>query len=205
MTEILDCPGGVVRCASIVKAGGVVVFPTDTVYGIGCDPYNDSSVLRIFAIKGRQKDNPLPVLAASAKDAEKLVKLNGAGKKLADRFWPGSLTIVAPLADYKISDAILAGRRSLAVRVPANKCMLNLLSMCKYLVGTSANPSGKQSPRSAQEVALVGYDALLVDKDSALAGVESTIIDVTDVVAPRITRQGAISAAEIEKTLGRSL
>lgn len=76
MTEILDCPEGVVRCASIVKEGGVVVFPTDTVYGIGCDPYSDSSVARIFEIKGRQEDKPLPVLAASTEDAEKIVKLD---------------------------------------------------------------------------------------------------------------------------------
>lgn len=199
MTEILDCPEGVVRCASIVKEGGVIVFPTDTVYGIGCDPYSDSSVERIFAIKGRQDDKPLPVLAASIADAEKIVKLGKAGRVLAKKFWPGALTIVAPLADPKISDRVLAGRRSLAVRVPANKCALNLLYMCKYLVGTSANPSGRPAPTSAQEVALEGYDALLVDK-SALIGVESTIVDVTT-GTPKITRQGAISAGEIEKVL----
>lgn len=202
MTEILDCPEGVVRCASIVKDGGVVVFPTDTVYGIGCDPYSDPSVLRIFAIKGRQEDKPLPVLAASARDAEKIVKLGKAGRALAEKFWPGALTIVAPLADYQISDRVLAGRRSLAVRVPANKCALNLLSMCKYLVGTSANPSGRPSPRRAREVALEGYDALLVDR-GALIGMESTIIDVTSGATPRITRQGAVGASEIEKALGR--
>jgi L-threonylcarbamoyladenylate synthase len=201
LTEILDCPEGVVRCASIVKEGGVVIFPTDTVYGIGCDPYSDSSVARIFEIKGRQEDKPLPVLAASMKDAEKIVKLGKAGRALAKKFWPGALTIVAPLADPKISDRVLAGRQSLAVRVPANKCLLNLLSICKYIVGTSANPSGRPSPRSAQEVAIEGYDALLVDK-AALIGLESTIVDVTGI--PRIIRQGAISAGEIEKVLGEN-
>nr|WP_294808603.1 L-threonylcarbamoyladenylate synthase [uncultured Nitrososphaera sp.] len=200
MTEILDCPEGVVRCASIVKEGGVIVFPTDTVYGIGCDPYSDSSVARIFAIKGRQEDKPLPVLAASMKDAEKIVKLGKAGRALAEKFWPGALTIVAPLADPKISDKVLAGRRSLAVRVPANKCTLGLLSMCKYLVGTSANLSGRPAPTSAQKVALEGYDALLVDKNAPI-GIESTIIDVTG--PPKITRQGAVSAGEIEKVLGQ--
>jgi L-threonylcarbamoyladenylate synthase len=203
LTEFLDCPEGVVRCASIIKKGGVVVFPTDTVYGIGCDPYSDSSVERIFAIKGRQDDKPLPVLAASIADAEKVVKLSKAGEVLAKKFWPGALTIVAPLADPKISDRVLAGRRSLAVRVPANKCVLDLLSMCNYLVGTSANPSGRPAPKSAQEVALEGYDALLVDKN-ALIGMESTIVDVTT-GTPKIIRQGAISAGEIEKVLGQSL
>lgn len=143
------------------------------------------------------------MLAASTEDAEKIVKLGSAGRALADKFWPGALTIVAPLADHKISDRVLAGGRSLAVRVPANKCALDLLSMCKYLVGTSANPSGRPAPKSAQEVALEGYDALLVDK-SALIGMESTIIDIATAGAPRIIRQGAISAGEIEEVLGQS-
>ncbi|HEY7508479.1 MAG TPA: L-threonylcarbamoyladenylate synthase [Nitrososphaera sp.] len=197
--EILDYPDGVSRCASIVKQGGVVVFPTDTVYGIGCDPYSDSAVSRIFSIKGRQEDKPLPVLAASIQDAQKLVRLGKTGTLLAKKFWPGALTIVAPLADSKISAGVLAGKKSLAVRVPAGNCTLQLLSLCKYLVGTSANPSGRPSPKTAQEVSLTGYDAILVDA-GALIGTESTIVDVT---GPRleITRQGAISAGDIQKAI----
>jgi L-threonylcarbamoyladenylate synthase len=203
LTEILNCPKGVARCASIVKEGGVIVFPTDTVYGMGCDPYKDSSVARIFAIKGRKDDKPLPVLAASIKDAEKMVKLNMVGKVLAKNFWPGALTIVAPLADPKVSEMVLAGKRSLAVRVPANKCALDLLHICKYLVGTSANPSGSTSPKNAREVTVEGFDALLIN-DGALIGKESTIIDITN-AAPKILRHGAVSISQIEKVLGHPI
>jgi L-threonylcarbamoyladenylate synthase len=197
--EILDCPDGVSRCASIVKEGGVVVFPTDTVYGIGCDPYSDEAVARIFSIKGRQEDKPLPVLAASLEDAQKLVRLGKTGTLLAKKFWPGALTIVAPLADHRISAGVVAGKKSLAVRVPAGSCTLLLLSLCKYLVGTSANPSGKPSPKTAQEVSLTGYDAILVDT-AALIGKESTIVDVTGPTL-EITREGAIRADEVRKAV----
>lgn len=197
--EILDCPDGVSRCASIVKQGGVVVFPTDTVYGIGCDPYNGDAVARIFAIKGRKDAKPLPVLAASVEDAQRLVRLGKTGTLLAKKFWPGALTIIAPLADSRISGNVVAGKKSLAVRVPANKCTLQLLSLCKCLVGTSANPSGTPSPKTAQEVSLTGYDAILVDAN-ALIGRESTIVDVTGHTL-EITREAAINAGDIRRAM----
>lgn len=195
--EILDCPDGVSRCASIVKRGGVVVFPTDTVYGIGCDPYNDAAVARIFSIKGRGEGKPLPVLAANMEEAQKLVRLNRAGVLLAIKFWPGALTLVAPLADHRISTGVLAGKKSLAVRVPAGACTSGLLALCRYIVGTSANPSGMPSPKTAQEVSLTGYDAILVDTAPPI-GKESTIVDVTGPTL-EIIREGAISAEEIRR------
>src|SRR5687767_1602925 len=127
MKKVYSCSGdAVARCASVVKGGGVVVFPTDTIYGIGCDPYNDSPVERVFAIKGRDEKKPLPVLAYSTKDAEKIVSLGAAGRALAKKYWPGALTIVAPVADRRISRRVTAGGKSLAVRVPANECVLSL-------------------------------------------------------------------------------
>jgi L-threonylcarbamoyladenylate synthase len=193
----------VARCASVVKNRGVVVFPTDTIYGIGCDPHDDQAVRRIFTIKGRDEKKPLPVLARSVGDAERLVSLGTAGKALADRYWPGALTIVAPVLDSKISQAVTAGSGSMAVRVPANRCILSLLGHCRYIVGTSANLSGEKPLRSAQEVldsALDGYDALL-DGGPAEKGIESTIVDVTG--EPKILREGAIRASEVMEILGR--
>ncbi|HEX6068045.1 MAG TPA: Sua5/YciO/YrdC/YwlC family protein, partial [Nitrososphaera sp.] len=100
MHETLDCSdSGIQRCAQIVKDGGVVVFPTDTVYGIGCDPHNDAAVRRVFSIKDREEKKPLPVLVGSVDDAEKIVTLGQKGRALAERLWPGALTIVAPLKD----------------------------------------------------------------------------------------------------------
>ena len=204
MREIFSCSDdAVARCASVVKNGGVVIFPTDTIYGIGCDPYSDSSVERIFAIKGRDEKKPLPVLAYSTEDAEKIALLGEAGRILADRFWPGALTIVSQVIDQKISRRVTAGSGSLAVRVPASRCALSLLKHCRYLVGTSANRSGEKPLKSAQEVldsSLDGYDALL-DGGQIEKGVESTIIDVTG--EPKILREGVIKSKEVLEALGR--
>jgi L-threonylcarbamoyladenylate synthase len=90
----------------MIKEGGVVVFPTDTIYGIGCDPHNDSAVARIFRIKGRDEKKPLPVLAYSIQEVEKIVSLGKVGRTLAKKFWPGALTIVAPIIDRKISPGV---------------------------------------------------------------------------------------------------
>jgi len=189
------------RCAQIVRNGGVVVFPTDTVYGIGCDPYDDAAVRCVFSIKGREEKKPLPVLAASIADAESIVSLDPKGRALAERFWPGALTIVAPLKDTKISPGVTAGKNSLAVRVPANRCILRVLKICKYLVGTSANPSGKSAPRDAQSVLklISGFDAIIVES-GPLGGTESTVVDVSGQEA-KIVRQGAISEDAIRKVL----
>jgi L-threonylcarbamoyladenylate synthase len=195
--KVLGCADGISECASIIENGGVVVFPTDTIYGIGCDPRNDSAVERIFKIKGRDEKKPLPVLSYSVQDAEKIVSLGRAGRMLAEKYWPGALTIVAPLVDKKISRRVTAGSNSLAVRVPANRCILSLLQQCKYLVGTSANISGGKSSKSAQEVlgsGLDGFDALL--DGGPVGGVESTIVDMTGAKA-KILREGAIKSGEV--------
>lgn len=198
--QTLDCSDAdIEECVRIVKSGGVIVFPTDTVYGIGCDPYNDSAVKRVFSIKGRAEGKSLPVLVSSIDDAESVVSLGPAGKKLAERFWPGALTIVALLKDTKMSPSVTAGKSSLAVRVPANKCTLRLLEKCRYLVGTSANLSGRGAPKDAQSVSLSGFDAMLVDREP-LGGRESTIVDVSrDSI--EILRQGALSEDVIRKAL----
>jgi L-threonylcarbamoyladenylate synthase len=202
--QVYSCSGdAVARCASVVKSGGVVVFPTDTIYGIGCDPYNDSAVERIFAIKERQENKPLPVLTCSLEDAEKIVALGDAGRALAKKYWPGALTIVAPIVDHRISRRVTAGGSSLAVRVPANDCILSLLDHCRYIVGTSANQSGGKPLKSAQEVLdspLEGYDALL-DGGPVEKGVESTIVDITG--RSKILREGAIKSKEVLELLGR--
>lgn len=202
--QIFKCTDdGVARCALLIKSGEILVFPTDTIYGIGCDPYNDRAVERIFAIKGRDEKKPLPVLAYSTADAEKIVSLGDAGRVLAKKYWPGVLTIVAPIADKKISRRVTAAGSSLAVRVPANECVLSLLKRCKYLVGTSANPSGDSPRKSAQEVlnsSLKGYDALL-DGGPVEKGIESTIVDITG--SPKVLREGTIKANEVMQLLGQ--
>lgn len=196
----LDCSDdGISRCAEIVRNGGVIVFPTDTVYGIGCDPYNDAAVGRIFEIKGRDDHKPLPVLVGSIEMAERLADLGRTGKMIAEKFWPGALTIVAPAKDSKISAKVTAGRPGIAVRMPKSRCALDLLAKCGCLVGTSANHSGKPSSKTVQQVidsGLQGYDAILAGNEEMI-GTESTIIDMTG-SKPTIARQGAISSEIME-------
>jgi L-threonylcarbamoyladenylate synthase len=202
--KIFKCSeDAIASCALVVNSGGVVVYPTDTIYGIGCDPYNDLAVKRIFTIKGRSEKKPLPVLTYSIQDAERIVSLGKTGRMLAERYWPGALTIVAPIIDRRISPQAMAGSSSLAVRIPANKCVLLLLSHCRYLIGTSANLSGHKVLKSAQEVVnsgLEGYDALL-DGGTVEKGVESTIVSVED--KPKILREGAIKSREILHFVGQ--
>ena len=201
--KIFQCSeDAVASCALVVNNGGVVVYPTDTIYGIGCDPYNDLAVKRIFTIKGRSEKKPLPILTYSMQDAERIVSLGRTGRRLAERYWPGALTIVAPVIDRRISPGVMAGSSSLAVRIPANNCVLLLLSHCRYLIGTSANLSGDRALKSAQEVldsGLEGYDALL-DGGTVEKGIESTIVSVEG--KPKILREGAIKSREISHLIG---
>ena len=191
----------ILKCASIVKTGGVIVFPTDTVYGIGCDPYSDEAVERIFEIKGRNKANPFPILASNIEDIEKITSLGENAKRLAMAFWPGALTIISRLIDKKISTNVTAGKTTVGVRVPNNKCAITLLKHCKYLVGTSANNSGEKPCNSISEVILSplrGFDAILDGGHTAHG--ESTILDLSGAV-PKITREGVISSNEINRVL----
>lgn len=201
--KIFTCSqDAVADCALLIKRGGVVIYPTDTIYGIGCDPYNDLAVKRIFKIKGRYEKKPLPILTYSIGDAERIVSLGRTGRMLAERYWPGALTIVAPIIDHRISSRVTASSSSLAVRVPSNNCVLLLLRHCTYLVGTSANLSGERTLKSAQEVfysGLEGYDALL-DGGTVEKGVESTIVSVEG--KPKILREGAIKSREISHFIG---
>ena len=203
--KILKCneQNDITKGASIVKNGGVIVFPTDTLYGIGCDPYDEKAVEKIFKIKNRDKTNPLPILASSIIDIEKIVLLDRNAKKLAQIYWPGALTIIVPLIDKKISDNLRAGKMSIGVRVPNNICVLSLLKDCKYLTGTSANKSGEPGCKSFSEVlssSLRGFDAIL-DGGEVEEGVQSTIVDLTG-QHPRVIREGAIVSQAIYATIG---
>lgn len=178
------------------------MYPTDTVYGIGCNPYLGEAVERIFEIKGRNKVNPFPILASNLQDIEKIALLGKIGKRLAKIFWPGALTIISTLIDTRISTKVTAGKTTIGVRVPDNKCAVALLKHCKYLVGTSANKSGETPSNSISEVilsSLRGFDAIL-DGGNIRQGSASTILDLSGRV-PMIIREGAISSEEIARVL----
>jgi L-threonylcarbamoyladenylate synthase len=198
-------PSDILDCAAVVRKGGVIIFPTDTVYGIGCDPFNDLAVKRIFEIKNREKNKPLPVLAATVERVGKIARMERVATTLARRYWPGRLTIVCPLQDRRISSLVSANSGKIAVRIPGNKCILKLLRECTYLTGTSANRSGEDPMRDIRQIIssrLEGIDRVL-DGGSLTDSMESTVIDVCNQMRPIVLRSGAVASDEIFETLRR--
>ena len=148
----------------IVNNGGIIAYPTDTVYGLGCNPYMSNSVEKIFKLKMRE-NKPLPLLCDSLESALKIASFDKISLKLAEKFWPGPLTILAPLKDYSLK-SLTRGSEFIGLRVPNNNDSLLLISECGgYLVGTSANLSGYNSNHLASSVIsqLPDIDAILIN------------------------------------------
>ena len=196
-----------IKCKAIIDNGGLIVYPTDTIYGLGCDPYNKKSVEKIFRIKKRLLNKALPILASDIRHVEKIMFLNDRGRKLADSFWPGPLTIIGILKDNDIPKLITAGRQTVGMRIPNNIETLNLLKYCNFLVGTSANISNENSCIYAEDVLkspLAGYDAIVIgddDKPKEPFSVKgSTIVDISTSNL-KIVREGVIKSETIYEIL----
>ncbi len=191
---------GISQASNAIKEGGTVVFPTDTVYGIGCDPFNKNSVDKIYQIKQRDKKKPFPVLTYSAEFASEIVEFDQVSKKIVEKFWPGPLTIILKLKEEKLKDS-LGIEDKIAIRVPNNQCLLEILKNVKFLIGTSANLSGQSSFTKSQECyqQVKGYDVFVDGGDTNNKG-ESTILEIENGI-PIIHRQGPITKEEIEKYL----
>jgi L-threonylcarbamoyladenylate synthase len=176
----------------IVKEGGLVAFPTDTVYGLGCDPFNAAAVVRLIEAKERES-KPVPVLCASEEDAAKLVDLSATALKLARRYWPGPLTIVAELR-VELPQVLNQGSGWLGVRVPADEIAISLARGCGGVItGTSANLSGRPSSRSAGEVATSLGDRIDAIIDGGVrSGTESTVVRV-DGESVEVLRRGSVA------------
>jgi L-threonylcarbamoyladenylate synthase len=178
--------------AKVVKEGGLVVYPTDTVYGLGCDPFNVDAVERLIAVKG-SRDKALPILAYSLGDVERVAGLSERARKVGERFWPRPLTLVLP--KKFIPDVVTFGLGTVGVRVPNHKVALELLKLCGgLLVGTSANKSGCEPPCTAVGAfkQLGGEVDMVLDGGVAEFGVSSTVVDLTGGV-PRLLRRGVVS------------
>lgn len=191
---------GIVSAFRIVRKGGIVVFPTDTVYGIGCNPFNEEAVKRIYRIKGRKETKQLPVLGFSIFEISKVAAFNELARRLSSKFWPGPLTLILPVRDERISKSLGLGKK-IAVRMPDNPCVLGLLEKCKLLVGTSANRSGHSPAGDASEIisSLEGYDILL-DGGRITNPVESTIVEVLEDKI-HVVRKGKITEKELTAQL----
>jgi L-threonylcarbamoyladenylate synthase len=192
--------------AEVVARGGLIVLPTDTVYGIGCDPFSSSAVDALFAAKKRGRDLPLPVLVHGWRQAIGLVDdFTEQAKTLVAAWWPGPLTIVLREAEG-IGWDLGYSRGTVAVRMPKQSFALALIRRTGPLAVTSANRSGEPTPATvAGIVEQLGGDAdVFFDVGPAGGGPPSTIVDLTG-QRPRLLREGAIPADEIERTLGEPL
>jgi L-threonylcarbamoyladenylate synthase len=197
----------IARAADIIRNGGLVVFPTETVYGLGANGLDATAVAKIFAAKGRPAWNPVILHVATADDARALTTEWGdAASRLADAFWPGPLTLVLPKRDI-VPDAATAGLPAVAIRVPNHPVALALIRCFGGpIAAPSANRFTELSPTTAQHVlASVGDRVdLIIDGGSADVGIESTVIDLSGAV-PTLLRPGTLSRAHLEATLGTAL
>ncbi len=197
-----------IEAGRVLRAGGLVAFPTDTVYGLGADATDDDAVAKVFAAKGRPGEKALIVHFASAEAAARVVRFDETASRLARAFWPGPLTLILPRRpDCPVSPLASAGRETLAVRVPNHPTALALLQAAgRPLTAPSANPSGRAPATTAAAVAasLGGAVDMILDGGACRLGVASTVIDLTG-PEPLILRRGALSRAEIEDAVGPML
>lgn len=185
----------IAEAARLVLAGQPVAVPTETVYGLAADATNAEAVARIYAAKGRPRFNPLIVHVPDLEAAQRIGKFDGEARRLAEKYWPGPLTLVVPLLkDAAIPGIVTAGLQTIALRVPAHPAMQALLKACgKPLAAPSANATGLISPTRASHVmaSLKGRIPLVIDGGATQRGIESTIVAATD-GRLRLLRRGPI-------------
>jgi L-threonylcarbamoyladenylate synthase len=207
-TRILRASASAIEAATeVLRAGGLVAFPTETVYGLGADAASGTAVARLYAAKGRPSFNPLIAHVGDLAAARDLAQFNAAAGKLAEAFWPGPLTLVLPKrGGCPVSDLATAGLDTIALRVPDHPVAHDLLAAFGgAIVAPSANRSGHVSPTTAAHVLadLEGRIDLIVDGGPTHVGVESTIVACLD--GPTLLRPGGVPRAAIEEALGRPL
>ncbi len=189
------------RAISILKNGGLVAFPTDTVYGLGGDVFNVTAVERIYSVKRRARNLPLPVLLADQEQVADIVSsVPDMARFLMDRFWPGGLTLVMSKRP-SLPNIVTGGGDTVAVRMPKHDVPLRLIrGLGSPIIGTSANISDRPSPVTAEEVEqqLGNQVDLIIDMGKSPGGLESTVVEVVG-EAPKILRDGIIPAEEIRK------
>jgi L-threonylcarbamoyladenylate synthase len=207
-TRVIKVEAGAIEAAAqSLAAGGLVAFPTETVYGLGADATNGQAIARLYAAKGRPSFNPLIAHVADIAAARRLAHFDAAAERLAAAFWPGPLTLVLPkTADCPVADLATAGLDSIAVRMPDHPVARSLIAAFgKPVVAPSANRSGHLSPTTAAHVLadLRGRIDMVVDGGPTSVGVESTIVACLG--EPMLLRPGGLPRDDIETVLGSAL
>jgi len=199
------CFKNIKLAAELLRKGGLVAFPTETVYGLGADTLNSHAVARIFEVKNRPRFDPLIVHIDSLEDIEKLcLNIDERAKKLMKRFWPGPLTLILPKSS-RVPDIVTAGLPNVAVRMPSHHVALELINEAGMpIAAPSANPFGYLSPTTAEHVKeQIGEKVdLILDGGKCPIGVESTVIDLTE-SEPTLLRSGGLPLEEIEQVIGK--
>ncbi len=191
---------------AVLRRGGLVAYPTDTVYGLGASIALPEAVARVYTTKSRPPDMALPVLVGAMADIQRLAaRISPTARCLIESFMPGALTIVVPAAP-SVPEHVTAGLGTVALRIPGHPVPLALIrGLGSPIIGTSANLSGRPSPLTAEEVRVqIGDRVDLVIDGGRCPGLESTIVDVTG-DTPVVLRQGAVSRQDIERACGRVL
>jgi len=201
---MIKAAGPIHKAAEIIKKGGLVAFPTETVYGLGADAFNPIAVARIFEVKRRPYFDPLIVHVSDPADLHKLViKIPSKAKKLMERFWPGPLTVVL-LKKEDVPDIVNAGLLTVAIRMPKHPMALSLIEQASCpIAAPSANPFGYLSPTTAEHVRDQLGDQIdfILDGGPCEVGVESTIISFSE-RKPKLLRPGGVPLEEIESVIG---
>ena len=195
------------RAAEIIRQGGLVAFPTETVYGLGADALNPEAVGKVYAAKGRPSDNPMIVHISSKDDLTRLTfEITEDMKKLADVFWPGPLTMVVP-ARPVVPKVTTGGLDTVAVRMPSDLTAASLITASGVpIAAPSANLSGKPSPTTARHVIddLDGRIDAIIEGGDCQVGIESTVVDMTGSV-PAVLRPGIITQEQLSSALGKTV
>ena len=207
-TEILSTAAvDIAKAAKIIRAGGLVAFPTETVYGLGADALNGEAVANVYKAKGRPSDNPMIVHISRASDMGRLTPMLSPDiVSLIENFWPGPLTMVVKKKDG-VPDRTTGGLDTVAVRMPDSKAALELINMSDCpIAAPSANISGRPSPTRAKDVIadMDGKIEAVICGDDCRVGIESTVVDMTG-ETPTILRPGIITAENIEAALGKKV
>lgn len=204
VTNTIEDNPALLTAGNIIRGGGLVAFPTETVYGLGGDALNPDSSKKIYAAKGRPSDNPLIIHICKLEDIDKIVsEFPENAKKLASVFWPGPLTMVLPKSDV-VPDATTGGLNTVAVRMPVDPIALAFIEAAGgYVAAPSANLSGKPSPTSAKYVVedMQGRIEMILDGGDVEIGLESTIVDLTSEI-PMLLRPGFITLEMLREVLG---
>jgi len=190
---------GIEKTFQVIENGGIAIFPTDTVYGLGCNPYNSSAVEKIYEIKSREKIKSLPVLAYSLEIVKEITRVDSFTEKIIEMYWPGPLTLILKLTDQKLKKSLKLDDK-IAIRIPDSECALKLLKKCNLLVGTSANISGNKSFMDPDECVknIKNYDIFLNGGTITSKG-ESTIIEIKNEKI-EVIREGVLKKEEIIRT-----